>query len=166
VLTALRSSKQEIQMVVALIDRWRALGAELAQALVRDAPPADADVRRWVAAIGRLQVGPFMRLASAIWQSAAAHGMPAPPLPAVWQVYRRMQRSAFRDTIDLGALAVDGDDLRRAGIPPGPALGKILQALLAAVIDDPTRNAADWLLQEAQRLQRAAMAGNADGSGA
>ena len=34
---------------------------------------------------------------------------------------------AFRDPIDLGSLAVDGDDLRRAGIPAGPELGKILQ---------------------------------------
>ena len=64
-----------------------------------------------------------------------------------------MLRSAFRDALDLGSLALDGDDLRRAGIPPGPSLGKILQALLAAIIDDPTRNATDWLLQEARRLQ-------------
>jgi tRNA nucleotidyltransferase (CCA-adding enzyme) len=62
-----------------------------------------------------------------------------------------MWRSALRDPIDLGALAVDGDDLRRAGIPAGPALGKILQALLAAVLEDPARNTADWLLQEAER---------------
>lgn len=36
---------------------------------------------------------------------------------------------------------------------PGPGLGKILQTLLAEVIEDPSRNAADWLLQEALRLQ-------------
>jgi tRNA nucleotidyltransferase (CCA-adding enzyme) len=68
-------------------------------------------------------------------------------------MYRRMVRSAFHDAIDLGSLAIDGDDLRRAGIPAGPGLGKILQALLSAVIDDPSRNDADWLLQEAHRLQ-------------
>ncbi|MDB4876240.1 MAG: hypothetical protein JWM41_2686 [Gemmatimonadetes bacterium] len=166
VLTALRGSRQEIQTVVALIDRWRALGDEMAAALTAAPPPTDAVVRRWVAAIGRLQVGAFMRLASAIWQAARAQGEPAPELSAVRAVYRRMQRSAFRDIIDLGSLAVDGDDLRRAGIPPGPGLGKILQALLTAVIDDPGRNATDWLLQEAMRLQGAASAGNADGSGA
>jgi poly(A) polymerase/tRNA nucleotidyltransferase (CCA-adding enzyme) len=39
-----------------------------------------------------------------------------------------------------------------AGIPPGPWVGKILKTLLDAVLVDPTRNARDWLLQEAQRL--------------
>jgi hypothetical protein len=63
-----------------------------------------------------------------------------------------MVRVAFRDPIDLGSLAVDGDDLRRAGIPAGPGLGKILQALLAAVLDTPDRNTTDWLLREAKRL--------------
>jgi hypothetical protein len=62
-----------------------------------------------------------------------------------------MVRSAFRDPLDLGSLAVDGDDLRRAGIPPGKSLGKILQALLELVISDPTRNTADFLLLAAQR---------------
>jgi hypothetical protein len=59
---------------------------------------------------------------------------------------------AFRDPIDLGSLVIDGDDLRRAGIPAGPGLGKILQALLAAVLESPDRNTADWLLGEAKRL--------------
>jgi hypothetical protein len=63
-----------------------------------------------------------------------------------------MLASALRDPIDLGSLAVDGDDLRRSGIPPGPALGRILQALLESVVADPARNTTDWLLQEAQRL--------------
>jgi hypothetical protein len=63
-----------------------------------------------------------------------------------------MLRVAFRDPIDLASLAIDGDDLRRAGVPAGPGLGKILQALLAAVLEEPDRNTADWLLREAQRL--------------
>jgi hypothetical protein len=43
--------------------------------------------------------------------------------------------------------------LRRAGIRPGPGLGKILQSLLVAVIEDPRRNTTDWLLQEARRQE-------------
>jgi hypothetical protein len=62
---------------------------------------------------------------------------------------------ALNDVIDLGGLRVDGDDLRRAGIPAGPGLGKILQALLAAVIEDPARNTADWLVAEAKRRHEA-----------
>ena len=61
--------------------------------------------------------------------------------------------SEFRDPVDVGYLAVDGEDLQRVGIPAGPALGKILQALLAAVIEEPEHNTTDWLLQEAKRLR-------------
>jgi hypothetical protein len=63
-----------------------------------------------------------------------------------------MLRSAFRDPLDVGSLAIDGDDLRSAGIPPGPALGKILAALVDRVIEDPSRNTRDWLLREAAVL--------------
>jgi tRNA nucleotidyltransferase (CCA-adding enzyme) len=66
-----------------------------------------------------------------------------------------MLASALRDAVDLGSLALDGDDLRRAGIPPGPSLGRILQALLAAVIVEPSHNTTDWLLHEAKRLAAA-----------
>ena len=153
ILTALRASRQEIQTVSSLVERWHSMGADLAAELQQADTPSDSDVRRWVAAIGRLQVGAFMRLASAVWSADRAAGKAAPTPASVHALYRRMQRSAFRDAIDLGSLAIDGDDLRRAGIPSGPGLGKILQALLAAVIEDPARNAADWLLQEAKRLQ-------------
>ena len=89
-----------------------------------------------------------------MWASerAAGGGNDVPPAVAVRRLYRRLLRSAFHDVVDLGGLAIDGDDLRRAGIPAGPAMGSILQALLAAVIAEPARNATDWLLQEARRL--------------
>jgi tRNA nucleotidyltransferase (CCA-adding enzyme) len=152
VLTGLRASKHEINLVSSLLDRWRRLGPEIAEVLRREPMPIDAMVRRWVAAIGRLQISPFMRLASGCWSAGRIIGAPGPEPRVVRALYRRMLASALRDPIDLGALAVDGDDLRRAGIPPGPSLGRILQGLLASVIDDPSRNTADWLLHEAKRL--------------
>jgi tRNA nucleotidyltransferase (CCA-adding enzyme) len=174
VMTALRSSKVEIQTVELLVDRWHRFGGRLARALesrtAGDSAAAamtDADVRRLVAGVGRLHVGAFMRLASARWAAARDAGRAAPAAPAalvapavpepavICRLYRRMLRSAFQDALDAGSLAIDGDDLRRAGIPPGPGLGKILQALVEAVIDDPARNRADWLLQEGKRLHDA-----------
>jgi tRNA nucleotidyltransferase (CCA-adding enzyme) len=152
-LTDLRASRAEIQLVSTLLERWAAVKESLSAALVSPEAPSDAQVRAWVASIGRLQVGHLMRLASGVWAGARARGEVAPSQVAVRALYRRMLVTALRDPIDLGALAVDGDDLRRAGIPPGPALGRILQALLASVIVDPTRNTTDWLLQEAQRLE-------------
>jgi tRNA nucleotidyltransferase (CCA-adding enzyme) len=67
-------------------------------------------------------------------------------------LYRRMLRIAFRDPIELRDLAVDGDDLKRAGVSSGPGLGQILQSLLGKILEDPSRNRTDWLLQEAMRL--------------
>jgi tRNA nucleotidyltransferase (CCA-adding enzyme) len=153
VLVGLRSSKLEVRAVTEITAAWDANGAAIGMAISGGSEPSDASVRRWVAAVSRLAVGPFMRLASAIWSAERAAGRPAPSPRAVCRLYRRMLTISLRDPIDLGGLAVDGDDLRRAGIPAGPGLGKILQSLLAAVIEDPVRNTPDWLLREAARLQ-------------
>ena len=152
VLLRLRSSKHEIRAVTELVAAWQANGASIAAAISGPNAPDDASVRRWVASISRLGVGSFMRLAAAMWASDRSVDRPAPSPNAVRRLHRRMLETALRDPIDLGGLAVDGDDLRRAGIPAGPGLGKILQSLLAAVIEDPERNTPDWLLREAARL--------------
>jgi tRNA nucleotidyltransferase (CCA-adding enzyme) len=158
ILLSLRASRNETQAVVRLVDAWHRHGREIAARLMAGTPE-DALVRRWVSSIGRLEIGSFMRLAAAVWAAARARNDNAPNAGAVRRLYRRMVRSAFRDPIDLGSLAVDGEDLRRLGIPPGRGLGKILQALLETVIADPTRNTADYLLPEAkrerERLERA-----------
>ena len=67
-------------------------------------------------------------------------------------VYRRGLRIAYRDPIELADLAVDGDDLRSAGVPGGPRLGTVLHALLAAVVEDPSLNTRDALLARAREL--------------
>ena len=152
ILTGLRVSRHELQWIAMLVGTWQAHGAAVERALAGAGRPDDRQVRTWVAAIGRLNVGAFMRLASAVWSARRVGGGDAPKPTAVHSLHRRMIHSAFRDAIDLGSLAIDGDDLRRAGIPAGPGLGKILQALLAAVLLDPSRNDADWLLEEAVRL--------------
>ena len=150
----LRFSRQEIKWIVNLAARWAALGGTIADALTADAPVSDVAVRRWVAAIGRLEIGAFMRVANARWSAARAEGAVAPVPQRVRSLYRRMLWCAFRsgDPLELRDLAVDGDDLRREGIPPGPLTGKILQALLAMVLDDPALNVPDVLLREAKRL--------------
>ena len=151
-LERLKSSKLEIQTIGALLESWESCGDAIASALVRDHRISDAEVRQWVAAISRTRVGMFMRLANAVWSAARANGRPSPTPHAIRALYRQMLVIAFRDPLDLGSLAVDGDDLRRAGIPAGPELGKILRSLMTAVIEDPARNSTDWLLQEAKRL--------------
>jgi tRNA nucleotidyltransferase (CCA-adding enzyme) len=152
-LEQLKSSKLEIQTVGAVLESWESCGEAMTAALDGDSRPPDAELRRWVAAITRTRVGMFMRLATAMWSAARASGRRSPAPTAICALYRRMLVIAFRDPLDLGSLAVDGDDLRRAGIPAGPELGKILRSLMSAVIEDPAHNTTDWLLQEAKRLR-------------
>ncbi|MGH7669451.1 MAG: CCA tRNA nucleotidyltransferase, partial [Gemmatimonadaceae bacterium] len=138
-LTALRCSKLQMTWIQALVERWQTLGPPIADALTSGTPVPDARVRRWVAGIGRLYLPGFFRLASARWAARRARGG-APDAVAVRSLYRRALRAAFRDPVDLRDLALDGDDLRRAGVPAGPAMGRALQALLDWVLDDPARN--------------------------
>jgi len=108
--------------------------------------PEDIQVRRWLASLGRLHAGAFLRIASARWSVMRSAGLVAPTEAAVRSLHRRMRRSLFRDPIELADLAINGDDLRRAGIPAGPIYAKILHALLELVLADPSRNTPDALL--------------------
>ena len=58
-----------------------------------------------------------------------------------------MQRIRDRgEPLTRADLAVTGDDLTEAGIAPGPTLGECLETLLAAVVEDPSRNTREELL--------------------
>ena len=153
-LTDLRFSKQDISWIATVVTRWRDLGDEIAGAIMTGERVTDATVRGWVAAIGRLHVGAVMRLATAAWRVRRERGKPYPDERAAARIYRRMVKVAFRDPIELRDLAVDGDDLKKAGIAGGKDLGRILQALLRKVLEDPSLNRADWLLQEGSRLYK------------
>jgi tRNA nucleotidyltransferase (CCA-adding enzyme) len=50
----------------------------------------------------------------------------------------------------LGQLAVDGADLIELGFEPGPELGRVLDELLGAVVDDPALNRRETLLERAR----------------
>lgn len=152
-LAALKFSRQESTWSTRLGDAWRAVGAEI-EAVARGTRPADdRQIRVWVSRIGRLNVGAFMRVASALWYVRAGTGGDA-LASRVRGLYRRMLRSAFRDPLTIADLALDGEDLQREGIPRGPLLGRILSALLERVLEDPSRNTREWLLDEARRLYR------------
>jgi tRNA nucleotidyltransferase/poly(A) polymerase len=56
----------------------------------------------------------------------------------------------------LDQLAIDGTDVIALGWRPGPALGALLQHLLACVMGDPSLNTREWLLAEAERRRPSA----------
>ncbi len=144
-LRALRASNQEIMVVGTLVDRWQRFGDSLTAAFATGELPDDPALRRLAAEIGRLRVNAFLRLGAAQWG-----GNPHIPPALVRALFRRLMRIAFRDPIEIADLAVDGDDLRQHGIPAGPALGRTLQLLRQAVIEDPARNTRDVLLEMAR----------------
>jgi tRNA nucleotidyltransferase/poly(A) polymerase len=151
--TRLRFSKHEAQWIASIVQRWQGIGAAMAEQLTQGEPDGKW-VRRWIAGIGRPQLSAFFRLASARWTARRVAGkQPAPTAQAVHSLYRRSMRAALSEPVDLRDLAVDGDDLRQAGITPGPELGKILSALLELVLDDPTMNLRERLVAEAKRIQ-------------
>ncbi len=165
VLRGLRFSNREIAWIGGTIEQWHLVRDPLERIARGEYRPGGGDLRRLVATIGRLRVRTIFRLLAA--RCAAQEGGsptpdPQPPTlqasPRHWtpihSLYREALKTAFRSTapLEVADLAIDGDDLRGAGIPPGPALGGILQRLLDEVLDDPSRNTRDWLLARAMEL--------------
>lgn len=147
-LRQLRFSNVDVAWITALVDRWQREGPALTSALCSADGVDDRFVRRLAASVGRLRVGAFMRVAAARWSAQFAPGEDATPTPSptrIRQLHRRLLLTAFNGVIETADLAIDGDDLRHWGVPPGPQLGVILNRLLNAAIDDPSLNTRDAL---------------------
>lgn len=143
----LRMSNADAVWVGAMARAWQAHGADLARGVL-DGGPADAALRHLAASTGRTRVLPFLRVCSGLWRALEGHGGAVPGRRQTAQLYRRMARVAWRDPIEVADLAIDGEDLRHAGVPGGPAVGRVLRGLLRWVLDDPARNTRDALLAE------------------
>ena len=48
--------------------------------------------------------------------------------------------------LTVADLAISGEDLKDAGVPAGPQMGKLLKLLLELVLDDPSLNRREKLL--------------------
>ena len=92
-------------------------------------------VRRWLSALGDGAADVLAALPRAERQ----------PLEATVAGIRRAG-----DPLRLGDLAIDGEDLMKAGVPEGPAIGETLRRLLALVLEDPARNTREALLAAAK----------------
>lgn len=143
VLKALRFSNVEARLAV---DVAQAVGrVEALETLERDR----VVLRQWVAAAGRLVAPAAVRVLAARERADASSDA-----SDIARRFRRLHRAvlavAWRDPIAVGDLAVDGDDLRAAGIADGRAIGETLQRLLHLVLEDPARNRRDLLLDAAR----------------
>jgi hypothetical protein len=128
---------------VAALVRLKASNAEIARAAAMITGPSEPagtsllEVRRWMAAVG--DAADDLTL---LWQ--LRHGA-----QALWEPVLRGIRERG-EPLTRRQLAVTGTDLQEIGIPPGPQLGAILDRLLALVVDDPTLNTRETLLNLAR----------------
>ncbi len=135
-LRRLRFSNEDREAVVALVrhhlfqyrDEW-----------------TDAAVRRFIRRVGEERIDDLFALRLA---DAQATGMAAESPWGLAELRSRIDRElADRERGLPLALAVDGNDVMEAlGLPPGPEVGRCLDFLWEAVIEDPALNSRDRLL--------------------
>ena len=125
---------------------------------VVDLSLSEAAVRRFLKRVGPRSIDALFALRRA---DDIGSGL-QPDDPALLAFRARLDAElAAEAALDRAALAIDGDTLiRELGVPPGPHMGRLLDALLERVLDDPQLNDRATLLLLAQGLLRE------DGAGA
>lgn len=144
ILTRLRFPNNEIERVVHLIRHHMFFFEE---------NWSDAAVRRFIVRIGPENINDLFELRKADiygmhrekWnpQSSSAKGIDS--------LKKRISEiESQKNALSLKDLAVNGKDLIQAGIPAGKELGKILNSLFEAVLENPEMNKKDVLIAKAK----------------
>lgn len=140
VMIRLRASRLETTRVVRLVRHHM---------FAYTADWTDAAVRRFVRRVGADLLPDLFALRGA---DDAASGVREPALGG-WDELRQRAAAAIAGPLEAKHLALTGDDLvDELGIQPGPAIGRLLAALLEAVLEDPTLNSRDRLLALARSM--------------
>jgi len=116
--------------------RVRALVSALVDTL--PAPGQVRDVRRWLAR--------HCEVAHDVVAVSEPRSRRTDLLAAVHAI------EAAGDPLSVRELAVDGEDLKAAGLVAGKAMGEVLRQLLDDVLEEPWRNTREWLLARAKEL--------------
>jgi tRNA nucleotidyltransferase/poly(A) polymerase len=110
---------------------------------------SDAEVRTWIAEVGEDDLRDLFRLQIAEARASAAEERQR-YLVYLW---RRVHEQLLEDhPLTLSGLAVDGGDLLDMGVEEGPFVGVLLQELHARVLEDPSLNRRDRLLEMTEEL--------------
>lgn len=109
-------------------------------------------VKKLLARLGEEDFFGLLELIRADWTGQAT-GLLEERLPALEETRRRAEDLLAQGAcLGLGDLAVNGDDLLELGFAPGPGLGRALDRLLEAVLEDRLPNRRAALLEEARTL--------------
>jgi hypothetical protein len=114
-------------------------------------PPesSDAAVRRWIRRVGEEHLWDLYRIHLADWWGNPVRAE-RPPAELV-ELYRRARAAlAAEHALKREDLAISGDDLIALGMDPGPAVGEVLGRLLERVLEDPSVNRRERLLELAR----------------
>ncbi len=104
---------------------------------------APATLRRWLSRVGPDRLPDLARLWIGRARLEAALGVEPVDAAGSWRALRRELRGG--PSLTVGELALDGRDLIALGMTPGPRFGRVLDALLERVLDDPSLNDPDTL---------------------
>lgn len=118
---------------------------------------SDSAVRRFLKRISPEMVEPLFQLRRA--DSYALQGV-SPPLLQLDSFRKRIAEVIERgEALTLRELKITGNELHsEARIPKGPDMGKVLEFLMEAVIDDPALNTREDLLEIASRFYKERLA--------
>ena len=110
----------------------------------------DSAVRRFVARVGLDSIDDLFLLRRADTYGAVGHFVDDRRLAA----FRKHIDSvmAQESALSLSDLVINGNDLAQIGIPRGPIMGRVLGEILETVLDDPSMNRRDVLLDVARRF--------------
>ncbi len=108
--------------------------------------PRPADVRRLIGKVGTSLFPDYLRLllADDAGKSPASTEEFMPRYTGLVRTYEEIL--AAEDPISLKDLAVKGEDLIAAGMPPGPQMGEVLHRMLEDVLETPSHNTREYLL--------------------
>jgi tRNA nucleotidyltransferase/poly(A) polymerase len=130
----LRFSKAQVERVAGLME-------------APHRPPetlGEVGLRRWLSRVGAAKLPDLARLWVARARVLGAHGRPDPAATIrSWSALRRELRRS--PPLTVADLALDGRDLIRMGMRPGPSFRMVLEALLDRVLVDPSLNEPDRL---------------------
>ena len=102
----------------------------------------DAAIRRFIRRVGKDEINDMMLLRVGDRKGGGSRA-------TSWRLRELQERIGILmyDPLDITDMAVDGHDVMAAlGIKPGPQVGKVLNALFEEVLEDPKKNAREYLL--------------------
>lgn len=109
----------------------------------------DAAVRRFIIRVGRENIEDILSLRLA--DQYGTTGKKADPRSL--DEFRDRISRVLDEALSLKDLRINGKDLaRHAGIPAGPSMGRVLDFLLESVVEDPSLNEREVLLEIAGRF--------------